>query len=199
MRPSNAARKASGLGLARKVKWASAPIVANSSWCGAAMRRRCWSASPPAKSAACSTSYFRTALGRMVKWSPPSANPLISWQTAIDARSSASNSGNSSKRRFGWGTWIRTKTARSRAESSTVKLSPNGRGRGIGRRRHVVKQARPPGPSGIARLPIGSCSRSPIGRALRSLCRGPPFLGERAVKLLCRHFGSPCAAVLAPG
>ncbi len=45
-----------------------------------AMHSRCSNASPRAKSAACSTSYFRTALGRMVRWLPPSANPLISWR-----------------------------------------------------------------------------------------------------------------------
>jgi hypothetical protein len=32
-----------------------------------------------AKSAACSISYYRTALGRTVKWPPPSDNPLICW------------------------------------------------------------------------------------------------------------------------
>ena len=34
--------------------------------------------------------------------------------------------GKPAEERIGWGTWIRTRTARSRAVSSTVKLSPNG-------------------------------------------------------------------------
>ena len=33
-----------------------------------------------AKNAACSTSCYRTALGRTARWSPPSANPLICWR-----------------------------------------------------------------------------------------------------------------------
>ncbi len=37
----------------------------------------CSNASPRAKSGGCSISYFRTAHGRMARWSPPSGNPLI--------------------------------------------------------------------------------------------------------------------------
>ena len=33
---------------------------------------------PPAKSADCSASCFRTAVRRMARWPPPSSNPLIS-------------------------------------------------------------------------------------------------------------------------
>jgi site-specific DNA recombinase len=48
---------------------------------------------------------------------------------------------NRRKERVGWGTWIRTRTARSRAESSTVKLSPKATRRGIGGGLRPVKQA----------------------------------------------------------
>ena len=69
-----------------------------------AMLRRCSNASPPAKSVACSTSYFRTAFGRMDRWSPPSANPLICWRKLqnsppVQVRATASIP---RKTRFGW-------------------------------------------------------------------------------------------------
>ena len=65
-----------------------------------------------AKNAACSISYYRTALGRTAKWSPLSANLLICLrkrppQPRASKRTTAQKR---QKLRFGWGTWIRTRT-----------------------------------------------------------------------------------------
>ncbi len=43
-------------------------------------RKGCSQSRSRAKSAACSISCYRTALGRMARWLPPSANPLICWR-----------------------------------------------------------------------------------------------------------------------
>ncbi len=49
-------------------------------------RKSCSLGKNRAKSAVCSISYFRTALGRMAKWSPPSVNRLIYWRKPLLSR-----------------------------------------------------------------------------------------------------------------
>ena len=58
----------------------------------------CSSSRTRAKNAACSISCYRTAPGRMAKWSPPSANHLICWQTtAMPRPPSGGEAGNPAK------------------------------------------------------------------------------------------------------
>jgi hypothetical protein len=65
-----------------------------------------------AKSAACSISYYRTAHGRMARWSQPSVNPLMCLRKRqlSPPASRRARTPNRLEVRFGWGTWIRTKT-----------------------------------------------------------------------------------------
>src|ERR1700730_1669376 len=64
-----------------------------------------------AKNAAFSISCYRTALGRMAKWSRPSANPLTYLRKPPPPPPALRRTRrpNRRKMRFGWGTWIRTK------------------------------------------------------------------------------------------
>ena len=64
-----------------------------------------------AKNAACSISYYRTALGRTAKWSPPSANRLICWRKLPPSRPAARRKTRPIRRKVRFGSPGRTRTS----------------------------------------------------------------------------------------
>jgi hypothetical protein len=64
----------------------------------------------PRKNVGCSTSYYRTALGRMARWSPRFDNRLICWRKLPLSQRARQRVQTPIRQnlRFGWGTRIRT-------------------------------------------------------------------------------------------